>query len=582
MLVRVSIFPLLLVTVLSSCYTIDDKTQCIGDFTSSCKGDLVVADSSCISPKGFEANDKITSFHFITHTKITVGSGAFYGDYNMLNFTADGGIGSLGKYSFSGSGITTLDITGITTIPKDCFSYSELKQLVGFESVTSIAENAFCGTKITSLNLSDNYVLLGKNAFAQTKLNYVKLPHVVKTIEDSVFAYCLELREIDINGANYITNGMFSGCKNLEKIHHTENVTQIGMNAFYQCTLVETFHFYRLKKVLFDFSNAKFLFYHNTFAPLEISELNQGLKVFVPDTYNSSHFGNIGVQKSTCDRFHYIDTKNLVADEKVICSNCPPNTINDDGLSNECPINMTQCLSIHKNCKICIDTNCELCDANLLVQNDGCVSSCGVDYITFLNRSCVSVCPNNFFKNGTTCSQCKENCQKCVDSNTCNQCDDNYYFLNESCYEECPLGYYKGDKTCDLCASSCRSCVDGTSCESCVDNFMMVEDTHQCVESCDENGYFQQKTTCKKCSGNCLHCNSEITCNLCNETFYLSDHNRVCVTRCPTGFFENNITCSECKIDYEIPCETEECFRCYEGAWKRDLVVVLFVLFLLL
>lgn len=77
--------------------------------------------------------------------------------------------------------------------------------------------------------------VIGSEAFAGGKISGVKLPGTVRTVEDSAFANCASLKEIDMSSVAVIGKQAFSGCTSLKTVKLGEELNEIGAGAFEGC-----------------------------------------------------------------------------------------------------------------------------------------------------------------------------------------------------------------------------------------------------------------------------------------------------------------------------------------------------------
>lgn len=99
----------------------------------------------------------------------------------------------------------------------------------------------------SDINLPDN--VDGKNYqidsyafYRNEKLKDLTVPSFVKNIEVYTFAYCKNLRTVKVDGAQYIKEGAFYECRNIEKVTLAEALLGIGKSAFFQCEKIETLY----------------------------------------------------------------------------------------------------------------------------------------------------------------------------------------------------------------------------------------------------------------------------------------------------------------------------------------------------
>ena len=142
----------------------------------------------------------------------------------------------------------------VTAIRNRALAGREIKSLRIPSSVSVIGEWAFSNCKrLTSIILPDSLIRIGEGCFYRCHyLKTVKLsasnnnsapeniPNAEKIIDDMAFAYCSELRTIEIpSSITGIGEDAFLKCKWLTTIYLPSSVTTIGDYAFYGCKRLE-------------------------------------------------------------------------------------------------------------------------------------------------------------------------------------------------------------------------------------------------------------------------------------------------------------------------------------------------------
>ncbi|XP_070543437.1 proprotein convertase subtilisin/kexin type 5-like [Ptychodera flava] len=151
--------------------------------------------------------------------------------------------------------------------------------------------------------------------------------------------------------------------------------------------------------------------------------------------------------------------------------------------------------------------------------------------------------------------QCLDGCDgpTAKDCWTCKNYKDR---ISLDCVENCPEGFYAPDlhHRCRYCDYSCASCNGPTSydCLSCPDGRFLVEDTSECVKSCQQRpGYFadEERQMCSACNRLCDTCvDSADHCLTCKDGAELQGDR--CVVGCPPQTY---------KDEYDV------CQRCHES-----------------
>lgn len=133
------------------------------------------------------------------------------------------------------------DNIGLVTIIGDGVfqSYSDLENVVIFNSITGIGANAFAWcTNLENISLGESVISIGSQAFAGcTSLRSIIIPNSVKVIGAFAFGWCSNLESITIgNSVVSIATELFSGCSKLESVIIPKSVVTIENAAFKDCT----------------------------------------------------------------------------------------------------------------------------------------------------------------------------------------------------------------------------------------------------------------------------------------------------------------------------------------------------------
>ena len=140
-----------------------------------------------------------------------------------------GGVMAVAGFAFnncgnSGVGITVNIAKNVTAIPSDLF-YS------------------FYSVNITKVIFEQGSVCesLGKYAFAYSKLTEISLPDSIKTIDQSAFSGCTQLKSISLpTGLTSLGAYAFSNCDSLQSIKIPDGVSEIKDYAFDECDTLST------------------------------------------------------------------------------------------------------------------------------------------------------------------------------------------------------------------------------------------------------------------------------------------------------------------------------------------------------
>lgn len=123
----------------------------------------------------------------------------------------------LGEIDLSNTGITEIPDnyfgSGVTGRSNGQYAYLSKVDLSDCKDLTTIGANAFANdTKLTSINLTGDTAL--------------------KTIGDSAFYKCENLKEIDLSAATSLGANAFNGCTALESIKINSDLKTVGADAF--------------------------------------------------------------------------------------------------------------------------------------------------------------------------------------------------------------------------------------------------------------------------------------------------------------------------------------------------------------
>ncbi|ELP89119.1 fibroblast growth factor receptor 1 precursor, putative, partial [Entamoeba invadens IP1] len=184
------------------------------------------------------------------------------------------------------------------------------------------------------------------------------------------------------------------------------------------------------------------------------------------------------------------------------------------------------CLKCSEKCLTCIsNTNCILCDNNLIVKNGFCVS--GSDVSDNCNKvvtgtSICALCVSKTFRNEDgKCENCMENCVECRNIKTCTFCESNHFLLTNSsacisydnlinCEDKsvrgclkCSFGYFVENQFCSSCDSkttNCGICNFVGKCTSCLNDFILNESSECVSKSQVDNCIKVSDSKCTKCT----------------------------------------------------------------------------------
>ena len=256
----------------------------------------------------------------------------------------------------------------------------------------------------------------------------------------------------------------------------------------------------------------------------------------------------------TCDKGYYVNNETNTCEKcnDTVCKECKEHPTKCTDCKEGYFLENNQCLEC-TDCKEWQDGTCKCKSCNegyyLYKQNQciECDSNC---------KECESSavqctdCKNGYFLDKFKCYSCYPKCKKCygessdINSQRCKECIDNYIlFDNNNCIDKCPDGYYEEDKTCSQCNQLCKTSSENNcnQCTSCNEGYYLIKKDYKC-EKCNLH--------CKTCIGastveneNCL------TCDINSEYKYYVNakgFGNNCVKQCPEGTELNNndgLTC---------------------------------------
>ena len=181
----------------------------------------------------------------------TIGSHAFYGQYDLTDITLPEGLISIGEDAFEYCSLTSLTIPASLTDINPwsfflCGQLKEIKVAAGNPKYDNRNDcNAIIETASNKLILGcettvipEDITTIGENAFAFSGFAGTTVPESVTSIEEWAFDGC-KMKQFTIpSGMTQISASTFYG-SDLQSIEIPENITYIGYNAFGACKLTE-------------------------------------------------------------------------------------------------------------------------------------------------------------------------------------------------------------------------------------------------------------------------------------------------------------------------------------------------------
>ncbi|ELP84778.1 hypothetical protein EIN_075370 [Entamoeba invadens IP1] len=254
---------------------------------------------------------------------------------------------------------------GIKIIKSRLFRNIEtLTEIVGFENV-HFEDNSFENTGLVTLTLNS-----------------------LQSFGKEVFKGCKKLKKVDFGGLQYVANGMFKDCIELDELVNIQNIKYIDEHAFNGCTKLTQI---QLNNVVYiqslAFSNDLLFVFSNVVNKVFGSEdsFDPTTRVYVSKRYTDNYFANIFIGKISCGANEYFNN----SINPPICSNCLTGTYAVEGASAFCSPDLNGCFANDSNCAVCNNSICSTCNSNYSLNNEGkCVSfNCGDG--VFTNGKCV-------------------------------------------------------------------------------------------------------------------------------------------------------------------------------------------------
>ena len=236
-------------------------TGCSGDIsnptTISCPSTLIIPEKidgfDVTAIEGGSGNGAFMQKDLIEITipdsVVSIGGGAFYGNYQLANLSLSNSLIEIASYAFAGNSLETISIPeSVIRINEMAFGFNsgQLKHLHLPEKLTHIGEMAFLACGLTSLTIPKNVAQIGERAFGECKLKSLTLSNNFKyppmnILSDGTFA-------TDDPQPNYPLNAeLYIGARAFEKNELTsvtipDSTRGIGAQAFNDNSLVSV-HF---------------------------------------------------------------------------------------------------------------------------------------------------------------------------------------------------------------------------------------------------------------------------------------------------------------------------------------------------
>lgn len=166
----------------------------------------------------------------------SIGERAFYGN-DLVKVEIPDTVTTLGSGAFATNDITELKLSaGVTIIPQGAFSMNiRLESVEIPNTVTEIGATAFAGARLTSLTIPESVTKIGEKAFHLHHLSSLTIPGNVKEIGESAFegtykATTLSTLVIE-EGVESIGKYAFKEAL-LETVHFPNSITTVGEKPF--------------------------------------------------------------------------------------------------------------------------------------------------------------------------------------------------------------------------------------------------------------------------------------------------------------------------------------------------------------
>ncbi len=177
-----------------------------------------------------------TSLRSITmpSTVKAIGNGAFENCMQLTEITIPSGLQyGWDESAFKNSGVTSIDLSGLTNVKTGSFSFKDCKALTDvklYPGITWLAEGMFAGcSSLKNISIPNTITLIPKETFSGcTRLEYVIMPTSLKVIETDAFKNCDSLAEIIVPYGTQRIASAFVSCDKLESLYMPDTVTDLS------------------------------------------------------------------------------------------------------------------------------------------------------------------------------------------------------------------------------------------------------------------------------------------------------------------------------------------------------------------
>ncbi len=251
--------------------TIPDSVTTLGEnLFSGCTAleEVILPDSITVLPKYFFGRCESLTTVNLPSSLVEIQEHAFSGCTSLKSIDFPDGLTTIGEFAFTRSGLESVSLPeSITTAGQGIFE--ECLSLVHAElpdSITTMDKRTFQNcSALETVKLPANLEVLGAYTFSNcTSLKTVDLPEGLKRINSYSFYLCTSFNEVTIpesveylgpdafQGTNIteivlpenvhtLSDYVFSGCHNLEKVNIPEKVTSINNYIFANCLSLTSF-----------------------------------------------------------------------------------------------------------------------------------------------------------------------------------------------------------------------------------------------------------------------------------------------------------------------------------------------------